>query len=61
MKQAWFCLTVEWDNGNVQSIWIKHEKVAQLIREDLAQNEHAKKIHYHRYDDSPKETPREKA
>ena len=46
MKNGWFCITIEWDNDKIQTIWIKNEKVALAVREDLRQNEHAKKIYY---------------
>jgi hypothetical protein len=46
MKNGWFCITIEWDNDKIQTLWIKDENVALAVRDDLLTNKHVKKVHY---------------
>ena len=44
MKNGWWCVTVFWKNGKVQSIWTKSERVAWKVVNDILEVGNFEKI-----------------
>lgn len=48
MKNGWFCVTVIWETGEIQSIWCKSEKLAYAMKEKVLTVEGVKKVYLYR-------------